>query len=257
MSRPPLVLFSSRVDPAGVLALLESAGSVDVDVSFLDGEPPTDPRDPAHALLQKIAAHLDAVFFLARRLLDGEGRVLVSADGEVDEGARWPGVVPTRTEGPIEDEDLDEDDDVLGWSLGWWPMPRYDALANPPELWRAVGLPDDPAHARALIAAAELQPEAALDDMSTHLLMLHWRMVDYRVEPRPVDFVKLSKGCWFGTFSLDDFEIAEDDLAIQGQPIHRADPEAVRRTSSAAMERHLAINWINEGGVYSETDTST
>jgi hypothetical protein len=41
-------------------------------------------------------------------------------------------------------------------------------------------------------------------------------------------------------------------------PIGKAPEEGVQKALSTASERHLAINWLADGGeVYSETDTST
>jgi hypothetical protein len=67
-----------------------------------------------------------------------------------------------------------------------------------------------------------------------------------------------------GTFRFSlatDFEpdrsLVKDDDRL-GYPISEAPPDVFGRAQSAAMERHLAINWLAHGGeIYSETDTST
>jgi len=49
-----------------------------------------------------------------------------------------------------------------------------------------------------------------------------------------------------------------DDLAIGDTPIGNAPEEEFRKALSTANERHLAINWLVDGGeIYSETDAST
>lgn len=147
---------------------------------------------------------------------------------------------------------------VLGWGLRWWEMPAYDELATPPDMWRSVGLLHDTEKARTLISDAALQPPEELERMRLHLLMFDWRMVDYRVNPRPVDFVKLSKSCWVGSFPLAGYQIVDNDLAIGGVPVHEASPDVRSRAAGISVERHRAINWLcGYNPIYSDVDTST
>lgn len=146
---------------------------------------------------------------------------------------------------------------VLAWALQLYELPEYDALAQPPELGKVFAfLKND--EARALLANARLRPLDELLAMQKTLLALHWRVRNERLHPGPFDFVAFSKQCWFGSFDLSPFRIIENDLAIGDHPISAADPELVGRTASAALERHLAINWLlGESQIYSRTDTST
>ncbi len=147
---------------------------------------------------------------------------------------------------------------VLCWALQLTDLPPPDELAKPPELWQLLGVLQDPAQARAVLQGASLRPRSELDAMQVHLLAFHWRMVDYRVRPRTMDFVAFSKKCWFGSFPIDGFDIADNDLALGGAPIHEAGPEAQSQAASTAMERHLAVNWLaGDTAIYSETDVST
>ena len=73
-----------------------------------------------------------------------------------------------------------------------------------------------------------------------------------------MDFAKFGREAWFGPFDIGLFRLAKGDLALGSYPISEAPPDLFSRTQSAAMERHLASNWLTYGGkVYSETDTST
>lgn len=146
---------------------------------------------------------------------------------------------------------------VLAWALDLHPLPDYDELVVPPELYSAIGLLDVEAAAD-LLAQPVLRPEEELHAMLEHLLALHWRVRDFSIRPQPMDFVAFSRDCWFGSFDLSDFRVLDGDLAIADEPISRADEDDVSRVSSIAMERHLAINWLHgDSEIYSETDTST
>jgi len=146
---------------------------------------------------------------------------------------------------------------VLAWALHRYDMPHYDQLTDPQDLHARVGLMDVDA-ARDFLATATLRPPAALDYLRTHYLMVHWRLRDYMLRPAPVDFVEMSKGCWFGTFELTNFTIVDNDMALGELPITACDPDVIGTANSIAMERHLACNWLNDArDLYSNTDTST
>lgn len=146
---------------------------------------------------------------------------------------------------------------VLAWALQLYPIPEYDELVNPPELYSAIGLFDADA-GRKVLSEPNLRSELELEAMAEHLLALHWRIRDYSIRPEKMDFVSFSKKCWFGSFDLSKFRVINGDLAIGKVAISKADPDDVSRVSSLAMERHLAINWLfGHSKIYSQTDTPT
>ena len=146
---------------------------------------------------------------------------------------------------------------VLAWALQLYPIPEYDELVNPPELYSAIGLFDADA-GRRVLSEPSLRSELELEAMAEHLLALHWRMRDFSIRPQKMDFVSFSKKCWFGSFDLSKFRVINGDLAIGKVAISKADPDDVSRVSSLAMERHLAINWLfGHSKIYSQTDTPT
>ena len=145
---------------------------------------------------------------------------------------------------------------VLAWALGVGEMPAHDEESDPAAVSEALGLWMDELPEATRSPTVRGAEELAW--MKGRLLGLHWRMVDYRVAPRPVDFAAFSKDCWFGGFDLTGVQLVGDDLAIDGVAISQASPDAVGRTSSVAVERHQAINWLlGYDSVYSEVDTST
>ena len=73
-----------------------------------------------------------------------------------------------------------------------------------------------------------------------------------------MDFRTFAAECWFGPLDVSSARFAAKDLAIGETPIAEAPNDAFQTASSTANERHLAINWLVQGGeIYSETDTST
>lgn len=146
---------------------------------------------------------------------------------------------------------------VLSWALGLHPLPPDDEIVKPPKLLRSVGLLDA-FTASQLLEKPRFRPQADLDAQWTHQLMLHWRLREFSLRPQPIDFVALSQKCWFGSFDVRLFRIINNDLAIGNQEISKAPRDAVETATSIALERHLAINWLKNGGErYSETDVST
>ncbi|HEX7375600.1 MAG TPA: DUF4272 domain-containing protein [Pirellulales bacterium] len=181
---------------------------------------------------------------IADELEPDEWKVLQRPAGTLDERAQinatW------RLEGLV----------VLAWALRRFDMPPYDELVNPQELIRSLGFPDA-AEARELLQAPTLRASDEVEVMRKQLLGLHWRVRNFGLRPRAMDFLAFSKNCWFGQFDITPFRLIGNDLALGPDAISDAPEELVELVSSCAMERHQAINWLVEGGIYSETDTST
>jgi hypothetical protein len=201
-----------------------------------------DPHGVAQRL--RIASWIDDLG-MADELEPDEAKVLQRPVGTLDERAlinsMW------RVEGLA----------VLAWALQLHPLPPYDELVVPPELYEAIGI-FDVAAGQQVLRAPNLRPPEELDEMGAHLLALHWRMRDFSLRPTAMDFVEFSRNCWFGSFDTSGFRIVDNDLAIGDGALSDAPSEEVQRVQSTAMERHLAINWLRGySQVYSETDTST
>jgi hypothetical protein len=146
---------------------------------------------------------------------------------------------------------------VLAWALHIHPLPAYDELVVPMELYDAIGLFDIET-AKQHLNRPDLRSREELEQMAEHILAFHWRVRDFSIRPERMDFEAFSRNCWFGTFDISKFQTVNGDLAIAGQEISQADPDEISKASSTAMERHQAINWLHGySTVYSETDTST
>ena len=148
---------------------------------------------------------------------------------------------------------------VLAWALQLFEMPQYDTLVDVNDLFPAIGfLNTDGVQDVLSNAATQLRPSDELDEFSAQMLALHWRVRDYSLRPQAMNFREFGENCWFGPIDVSWAQLVDDDLAIEGTAISKASEELVSRTQSLAMERHLAINWLQGWSeIYSETDTST
>ena len=146
---------------------------------------------------------------------------------------------------------------VLAWALGRYDLPPHDQPADPGKLLPAVGILSAE-HARALLAEPFLRPAPELKALSARLFAVHWRLRQFSHGPAPLNFREFAATAWFGPLRLDGVRLIEEDLAIGDHPIAAAPSDFVGSVTSAAMERHVAINWL-EGysEVYSETDVAT
>jgi Domain of unknown function (DUF4272) len=144
---------------------------------------------------------------------------------------------------------------VLTWALGLVDrLPPHDQMTEMAPFAQALGLFECDAPAQ----VPRLRPADELEAMSRHLLGLHWRLRDFRLHPRAMDFAAFSRQCWFGSFDLLDVPLVNGDLAVGGLAIAKADPRVLSIAAGVALERHWAINWLmGDAGLYSEVDVST
>jgi hypothetical protein len=233
-----------------------------------------DPPPPTAARVARRACALAAV--TGRALLEQERLDDPNAEGTRQEILSWLDAIGIRQElepreaeflkmplgAPPRQQAVDftwrlEGLAVLAWALGRFELPPYDQLVTPADLLRSLGILDADA-ARNLLASPSLRPPEELAAQRERIFTVHWRLTDWRVRPKPMDFEKLARTAWFGPLDLSGLRIVESDLAIGDLALSRAPADAVGSTASAAMERHLAANWLNGGSeIYSETDVST
>lgn len=146
---------------------------------------------------------------------------------------------------------------VLAWALGRFDLPPHDEQVEPHELWNAMRLMDADG-ARALVAQAALRPEDEIRTLRERMFALHWRLRDYGIRPRLMDFGEFARTAWFGPLDITGVPLVDGDLSINGSRIDRASPQALGSAFSAAMERHKAANWLCDGpALYSRADIST
>lgn len=193
----------------------------------------------AQALIDRARAWL-AQYGLDEELEDAERALLEAPLGKIDRqkavNAGW------RSEGL----------GVLAWALCAIEVPPHDVQIDAAATSRAIGFLDAPPSEPRLRSPQELQR------MEERLFGIHWRLRDFSLQPRAMDFVTFSKNNGFCKFDVGSIAIADNDLAIRGVAIAKAPRDLIRMCQSIAMERHQAINWlVGQDAVYSEVDTST
>jgi hypothetical protein len=272
-----LIAADGETDPAAVMPNMpvvvqapdeEAADSLDASDDDTEPEPPTPLRVARRALVLAAVA--------GRALLEQEDTTSSEVKAHSAEIIAWVSALDLKDE--IEPEEwkvlqrppgtLDQQATinstwrleglgVLAWALGRFDLPPYDELVNPGELLRSLSFLDS-SLAPSLIATAALRDDEALESFNRQMLAFHWRIRDFTLRPQPMDFDNFSRNSWFGGFDMTPFRLLNDDLALGDHPISEAPRDVFARAQSAAMERHLASNWLVYGGKnYSETDTST
>ena len=145
---------------------------------------------------------------------------------------------------------------VLAWSLNATTLPPHDYMVDPSEVANSVFFLAEDAKDRS--RELTLRSEEELERFADIQLALHWRIRDFSLRPRSMDFREFAETAWFGPLNIDGISLAEDDLAIDGVPISKAPSDRVYQCQSIVMERHQAINWLRgDQATYSEVDTST
>jgi len=110
----------------------------------------------------------------------------------------------------------------------------------------------------ALLASPVLRSSENLRKLQDQCFALHWRLRNFHLDKNPMNFHAFARECWFGPLDISSARLSDEDLAIGDMPIGKVPEQEFQKALSAANERHLAINWLANGGdVYLETDTST
>ena len=146
---------------------------------------------------------------------------------------------------------------VLAWALNRFELPPLDQLVDTGKLLPSVGILNVE-RAAALIAESPLRPIEELKTLQNRLFAIHWRLVNIRLKPEPMNFADFARTAWFGPLDITGVRLINGDLALGNHAIADAPADLLGAAQSSAMERHLAISWLCGGsGVYSETDVST
>ena len=145
---------------------------------------------------------------------------------------------------------------VLAWALSRLAMPPYDQSIVAADVAESIGfLKSRP---ETVLESPSLQSVEHILEAREQLFAINWRLTEYRLQSRPIEFPTVAQNAWFGPMSLGACRIVDGDLAIGDVRIDKADPARLREAVSIATERHRAANWlVGESQVYSEIDTST
>ncbi|MEN1941684.1 DUF4272 domain-containing protein [Luteimonas sp. MJ246] len=145
---------------------------------------------------------------------------------------------------------------VLAWALDRHPPLAHDRMVDPDDIAWALGFLDDAAPA--LLQDAVLRSERGIDTFLARQLALHWRLREYALRPGPMDFAAVVANGGWARLDIDATDLVDDDLAIDGVRIDRADAAQLARCTSIAGERHRAANWLaGADPVYSSVENIT
>jgi hypothetical protein len=145
---------------------------------------------------------------------------------------------------------------VLAWTLAKIRFPRHDKLVDFHSMWRELGLLDVGV-AQRLLNSPKVRPRNDIDALRKRLFALHWRLRNFSLDHKFMDYATFARTAWFGPLDAG-LPLVDGDLALQGERIDRASPDAFGIAHSAALERHQAVNWVWEGPErYSEASVST
>lgn len=141
---------------------------------------------------------------------------------------------------------------VLAWGLGLMDLPPYDEQVNVNRLSEIV----------TALQNGTLQPLLRtvedMDTLSFQMLAIHWRLRQFQIEPKAMDFVAFAPKAWCGPMDLSLARLADNDLEIKGVPLAQAAAEHWKAAAGIMEERRTAIHWLlGHAAVYSENDTST
>jgi hypothetical protein len=131
---------------------------------------------------------------------------------------------------------------ALLWALGAREDLVHDVQQHPYQMARDCAVLEDTRPR--LLNCPRLRPELDLQWQRRRLLAIHWRLVEQRVRPGPIEFLSLPECGFSGEVDLEGIPVADGDLSIGGQPVFLADPMRVAVMDAVAAERHRAANWL-------------
>jgi hypothetical protein len=89
-------------------------------------------------------------------------------------------------------------------------------------------------------------------------MTLHWRLRLITSNPGPMDYVACIAAATWYPHRLDQLDLIDNDIAIDGVRIDRLDDNRYRQTLSITQERHQAFNWLlGFEPLYSQVTTDT
>jgi hypothetical protein len=193
-------------------------------------------------LRQRVFAWLDALGFVDE-LEPDEASLLTTPVGHltpqrsIDAGWRCEGLV------------------VLAWALGSHDLPAHDESVHPKEVADSVGFLNA---APSALGIPTLRSQTELQRCSDLFFALHWRLREFSLFRKPIDFASVARTTGFGPLEIDGLRLVEGDLAIGPFPVSAAPEFEFSRCLSIALERHQAANWLRgHAEAYSEVPTNT
>ncbi len=150
---------------------------------------------------------------------------------------------------------------MLAWALGLTDLPRPDKRFTALDLLAPLGfesLAPPSTTVAELLERAQRRSVTELGSANNLCLAIHWRYVQQRIRPEPVDFLEISKIAEWREFDPSGPWIVDGDVGFEGVPIHELSPDDMPVAFMFAMYRHKASNWLQGvEPVFSKVPTDT
>jgi len=145
---------------------------------------------------------------------------------------------------------------VLAWVLGFSDLPPVYVQCEPSDVANSMGFLDD--RENTPLFAPRMRDAAEIDNQRDTCLTLHWRLRQFSVDSKRMDFLTYVSECKWANMRLTDLEILENDLAFDGVRIDKLEFKRFREILSITQERHQALNWLlGFENLYSQVTTDT
>lgn len=145
---------------------------------------------------------------------------------------------------------------VLAWALGLCDLYGPDELASVDRVSLALGWQTTGRVTSR--SALQLRPATAIHSYAGCARAVHWRFRELRQRRTHLDFAGAAERLRFGDVTRMPLALVDGDLAIDGRPVTRADPERVAECLAASTERHIAAQWLVDATTaYSDSPIDT
>ena len=206
-----------------------------VERGFLEEEPGSDTEAYRVEMLQDLKEA-----GMLREAEDWEVAALEMPIGKLDEKLQWK--LPWLSEGAA----------VLAWGLQQLELPAYDEQVSVDALYQL----------REKLSSAEahrgLRSIDEIEKLSLQMLAIHWRLRQFQIDGKRMNFVEYAPKSWFGPMDLGLARIIDNDLEVGGRPLKDAPEKDWKCANGIMQERRQAIHWLlGHDAVYSQNDTST
>jgi hypothetical protein len=145
---------------------------------------------------------------------------------------------------------------VLAWALRSTELPAVHIQCDPAHTANSMGFLD--VRENTPMNAPVLRDEDEIGNWADTYMTLHWRLRLIESNPGPMDYVAcIEKATWY-PHRLDDLDLLDNDVAIDGVRIDNLEYSKYREILSIAQERHQAFNWLlGFEDLYSQVTTDT
>ena len=102
---------------------------------------------------------------------------------------------------------------VLAWALGCVSLPAFYIQCEPSDVANAMGFLGK--RNATVLQRPRLRDSGEISVAEETYLTLHWRLNQFSIEPRPMDFAAYVSSCNWGPLRLDQLELCEGDPCDQ------------------------------------------